>query len=92
MRLQDNYLRGPSQQSFYFNGFAGPGENVSQTNRPAFDQISDATKYVLNPNNLVQNPQNNDSTQQTTNVDRVDRRIMNDMPVQAHGPAGNTNH
>ena len=36
----------PSQQSFYHNG--PPVENVSLTNRPRFDQISDATKYVFN--------------------------------------------
>jgi hypothetical protein len=35
----------PSQQSFYHNG---PPENASLTNRPRFDQISDATKYVFN--------------------------------------------
>lgn len=36
----------PSQQSFYRTGL--PLENVSLTNRPRFDQISDATKYVFN--------------------------------------------
>lgn len=49
LHLHDN-LEGsghmPSQQSFYHHGL--PLENVSLTNRPRFDQISDATKYVFN--------------------------------------------
>lgn len=76
-RTYENYLKGPSQQSFYFNG--QQAENVSQTNRPNFDQISDATKYVLNPNNLNKNAQNNTSTPETMNHMIVDKRTPTDM-------------
>ena len=34
-------------------------ENVSQTNRPNFDQISDATKYVMNQNMQLQSSSSN---------------------------------
>lgn len=36
----------PSQQSFHQSGLLP--ENASMTNRPRFDQISDATRYVFN--------------------------------------------
>ena len=94
MRQDENPLKGPSQQSFYFNGFPGqaaetPAENVSQTNRPHFDQISDATKYVLNPNHLAKNVQKDSALPTPTTMPTPagltqetvapDRRTTNEM-------------
>ena len=86
--MADNYLKGPSQQSHYnFNGFPGPAENVSQTNRPHFDQISDVTKYVLNPNNLGQTVPNNRNTQGTGTIDGDKRTIGTALQNQASSVA-----
>jgi len=89
MRTQENHLKGPSQQSFYFNGFPGqaaetPAENVSQTNRPHFDQISDATKYVLNPNHLGKNARK-DSTMPTPTTMPTPAQTQETVPPDSKG-------